>query len=172
MLENCLQKVGPLKATGEKSGSPLLSVHSPLRWLQQRTVCSLCFWELCKPSPVRARLLFVYSFLKASAERGSFALISTVGWEGSQKYFKAICFMAKHADSLHFKILCPLLSGAILACFGCITCQSWLFSAVGTCSWSSRTRGCSLLQHWDLWQLQRQCLGAFAPLTFSSSLGW
>lgn len=49
--------------------------------------------------------------------RKGFFFPSKCCWlRGGQKYFNAICFMAKHADSLHFKILCPLLSGAMLAC--------------------------------------------------------
>lgn len=51
--------------------------------------------------------------------RKGFLFPSKCCWlRGGQKYFNAICFMAKHADSLHFKILCPLLFGAILACLG------------------------------------------------------
>lgn len=59
----------------------MLSVHSPLRQLQQRTVCvqSVFVRAMQAFTSVRARLLFVYSFLKASAERDSFFLVSAAG---------------------------------------------------------------------------------------------
>lgn len=64
-----------------KERNPLLSVHSPLGQLQQRTVCmqSVFLRAMRAFTSVRARLLFVYSFLKASAERDSFFLVSAAG---------------------------------------------------------------------------------------------
>lgn len=80
MLENCLQKVGLFKATGEKGGSPLLSVHSPFASAKNSVhACSLCLRAMRAFTSVRARWLFVYSFLKASAERDSFFLVSAAG---------------------------------------------------------------------------------------------
>lgn len=106
--ENCLQKVGLFKVTGEKAG--FLCSLSTVPWDGfRREQCSVCVIEgpvclhLCE-GQIAVCLRFLEDL--SSAERSSFALTSTVDWEGRSEACNAIRFMAKHTDSLHFKILC------------------------------------------------------------------
>lgn len=113
------RKLVYLRLLGKRAG--LLCYLSTAPLLQQRTVCmhAVCVFEshailhLCE-----GQIAVCLQFPEGLSRKG-FLFPSKCCWlRGGQKYFNAICFMAKHADSLHFKILCPLLFGAILACLG------------------------------------------------------